>query len=245
MKNKGFSLVEIMVILGALGGIALLVTKLGKNTMNIKNESMISNDYNDLVRETHFLLANSKACKISLAGTTFRTSETETPIKNLEIWTSDSKGLKRVKKKLAKEEKFASIIIEDVSLQMDPITATDSGKIQNTTGLVRISLVKTKGKTPLADIEHSINLNVSTNKEDGKSTIVDCEEDFSAKEKTKVWCGIVQNPCGTETFQAVAVGRYEDGKFTGTLAPSTLIEAKICTGAINIPATLTPCGLTP
>ncbi|MFA6237938.1 MAG: hypothetical protein WC635_11460 [Bacteriovorax sp.] len=245
MKNKGFSLVEIMVILGALGGIALLVTKLGKNTMNIKNETMISNDYNDMVREAHFLLANSKSCKVSLAGTTFRTSEATTPLKNLEFWTSDSKGQKRVKKKLAKDEKFASIQIEDVTLQLDPITSTDGGKIQNTTGLVKISLVKSKNKTPLADIEHSINLNISTNKEDGKSTIVDCEEDFSAQEKTKVWCGIVQNPCGSETFQAVAVGRYEDGKFTGILQPTTVVEGKICSGAVNFTATLTPCGMNP
>lgn len=245
MKKKGFSLIEIMVILGALGGIALLVTKMGSNTMNIKNESITTNDYNDLVREAHFLLSNNKACKVSLAGTKFITADSTSPINNIELWTADSRGQNRMKKRFAKDEKFASLQIEDVTLTLDPVTTKDPGNIQNTTALLRIKLVKPKTKSTLLDIEHSINVNYTINNTDERSSIIDCDEKREVREEvkidTKTWCGTIQNPCGTEIFQVVAIGRYENGKFTGVFQPTTLIEGKICYGAINHTATLTLC----
>ncbi|MDD4975025.1 MAG: prepilin-type N-terminal cleavage/methylation domain-containing protein [Bacteriovorax sp.] len=242
LKNRGFTLVELMVVMAALGGVALLVTKLGKDSLNIQNEAIISNDYNDLVRETHFFLSNLKACKVSLAGTHFQASASASPIKNLELWSSDSKGATRLKKRFAKGEKFGSLQIEDVSLQIDPEPPTQNASdIKKTTAVVKISLVRLKTKNPLVDIEHSINLNYSTNQAEDKSTIIDCDSISDSKETAKVWCGMIQNPCGNEIIQAVAIGKYENGKFTGIFQPSTMMDGKICTGALNHPATFTPC----
>jgi prepilin-type N-terminal cleavage/methylation domain-containing protein len=145
-KNKGFTLVELMVVLAALGGVALLVTKLGKDSMNIQNESIISNDYNDLVRESHFLLSNLKACKVSLAGTHFQASAITKPVKNLELWTSDLKGTARVKKRFAKGEKFGSLQIEEVSLQLDP-----EGPSQNTSDIKSFGCYRALNKYQLFD----------------------------------------------------------------------------------------------
>lgn len=253
MKKSGFSLVEIMVILGALGGVALLVTKLGNNSMSIKNESVVTNDYNDLVREAHFLIANQKACKVSLAGLEFTPSEKIFSLPNIELWASDSRGEKRVTKKFAKGEKFAGLQIEDVTLTLDPVLEesagvvaasasanNDSNEIKNTTGFLKISIIKPKTKNSIVDIEHSINVNYSINKTSGAATIIDCGDKREALENT-VWCGPIQNPCGTEVFAAVAVGRYKNGKFTGVLQPTGLVEGKICKGAVNHPANLTAC----
>lgn len=246
IKKNAFSLVEMMVVLAALAGVALLVTKLGKNTKNIQTESMESNDYNDLVRESHFLISNLKSCKVSLAGTSFQTSAISKPISNIELWTSDSKGKTRVKKKLAKGEKFGSLLIEDVILEIDPeVTASNSGDLKNTTGVLRVILTKPKSKTTLADIEHSIKLNYSTNTSNDKNTIIDCDGEHESKEKATVWCGEIQNPCGPEMIQAVAVGKFENGKFTGIFQPNTVMEGKICTAAQNHPATFTACAGSP
>ncbi|MBC7540363.1 MAG: prepilin-type N-terminal cleavage/methylation domain-containing protein [Bacteriovorax sp.] len=246
LKNKGFTLVELMVVLALLGGVALLVTKLGKDSMNIQNETIVANEYNDLVRETHFLISNIKSCKVSLAGTRFQTSTSSQPIKNLELWSVDSKGLARLKKRFAKDEKFGNLQIENVSLQIDPIIPSQNvNDIQNTAAVLKISLVKTKFKSTLPDIEQSININFSTNRSEDKSTIIDCDSSYDSKERATVWCGTIQNPCGSEMIQAVAIGKYENGKFTGIFQPSVMTDGKICTGALNHPATFTACASNP
>lgn len=240
-RNKGFSLVELMIVLAALGGIALLVTKLGKDSMSIKSESLIANDYNDLVRESHFVLSNLKYCKVSLGGTSFQSSDRSKPITNLELWTSDSLGANRIKKKFAKGMTFGAIQIEDVSLMLEPEGRNqNTEEIQATSAVVKISLAKQKIKNNLIDIEQSINLTYSKG-QDGKMTIIDCNANYDSKESAKVWCGIIQNPCGSENIQVVAIGKYEDGKFTGIFQPNNIVDGKICKAAINRPATLSSC----
>lgn len=245
-KNKGFSLVEIMVVLAALAGVALLVTKLGKNSMSIQNESITNNDYNDLVRESHFLISNLKSCKVSLNGVTFPTSALTKPITQLELWTSDSRGLNKVKKKIAKGEKFGTLLIEDVQLAIDPVGAEQNNNpFKSTTGVLKIILAKTKTKNPLLDIDHSINLNFSSHQTEDKSTLVDCEEEHESKEKASVWCGRIQNPCGPEIVSVVAIGKYIDGKFTGIFQAAALSDFKLCTSAVNHPAEFTVCQVSP
>lgn len=250
--NKGFSLVEIMVVLAALGGIALLVTKLGKSSMSMQSEAAITRDYNDLVRESHFLITNSKACKVSLAGTTFSISDSSRPV-SIELWTSDTMGRARDKKRYAKADKSGSLTIDDITLQVAKETVgTQTEGVtapQGATASIKISLIKPKTATAAtanftSNIEHSINITYSVNQTTGLGTIIDCEDiSLSTKETAKVWCGTVQNPCGSEIIQAVAIGKYENGSFTGvfqaTQPPAP--EIKICNGAINQPATLAPC----
>lgn len=243
LSKKGFSLVELMVILAALGGIALLVTKLGRNSVSIQNEAIVANDYNDLNREAHFLIENPKSCKVSLEGTVFQLNSNPIIIKKLELWSADSRGLRRKKKKYSSSEKVGSLTIEDISLALDKEANTKiESDIQSTTGTLKISLAKMKSKFPLSDIEQSINISFKTDINTGTSTIINCENISDKKGLPQVWCGEIQNPCGAERLQVVAVGNYEEGKFTGVLESSVLTDVKYCHSAVKFPANFRPCG---
>ena len=117
--RKGYSLVEIMVVLAALAGVALLVTKIGQNSQSIQNEVVLMNDYNELVRETHFLMGNPQSCKVSLEGVIFSTQEFAKEVSILELWTSDSKGLTKKKKLISKNEKYKNLVFDNILLKID------------------------------------------------------------------------------------------------------------------------------
>ncbi len=242
--KKGFSLVEIMLVLAALGGVALLVTKLGKSTMEIQNGSLIMNDYNDLVREAHFLLADSKSCQASLAGLTFVPNSKDGLIKDIELWKSDSKGFNKVKKIIAKTEKYKSLNIEEMTLSLDEVslTGTKSLEPQNTTGTFKIKVNTQSGRTPLSEIEHHLSINFSVDPVTNLAKIINCDSALvSDRSVAKVWCGTLVNPCGTETLSVVGVGRFLNGQFTGVFQSTTPVDFKVCGAAKNHPANLNSC----
>lgn len=242
--KKGFSLVEIMLVLAALGGVALLVTKLGKNTMEIQTGSFVLNDYNDLVRDAHFLLADPKSCKVSLAGITFPMSGTTVTVENVEIWKSDSKGINRIKKVISQNEKFKKLTIESVSLSIDATfgKVSSAKEIHSTTGTLKIKPILHKNKMVLEEIEHNLNLNVNVDTINKKVMIVNCGDPVrDEKSFGRVWCGLIVNPCGTETLEVVGVGHYKNGLFTGIFQPKNIIDYKLCTSARNHPATFSNC----
>jgi prepilin-type N-terminal cleavage/methylation domain-containing protein len=247
MKDKGFSLVELMVVLAALGGVALLVTKLGRDSMSLQSEAAYTRDYNDLIRESHFLISNPKSCKASLAGTLFSPKDPSRIIKRIELWTH-GKNESRDKKKFFTHSKIGILEIDEISLNLsdDLQTASTPETVLSTTAVLKISLIKPKvekDNNPLQDIEHSINISYVYDPVTGKNKIISCENAVASdtKETVKIWCGSVLNPCGPDIIPAVAVGKYENGKFTGVFEPTGLTEAKICKGATNQPATLTAC----
>ena len=247
MKDKGFSLVELMVVMAALGGVALLVTKLGRESMSLQSEAAFTRDYNDLVRESRFLISNPKSCEASLAGTLFNPKDPTRTVKRIELWTH-GKNESREKKKFSIHSKIGILEIEDITLTFsdDLQTPTSADTVLNTTAVLKISLIKSKVEkdtNPPQDIEQSINISYTGDPDSGKNKIVSCENagEPVAKEMVKIWCGSVQNPCGSEMVQAVAVGKYENGKFTGVFEPAGLTDAKICKAAINQPATLSAC----
>ena len=247
MKDKGFSLVELMVVLAALGGVALLVTKLGRDSMSLQSEAAYTRDYNDLIRESHFLISNPKSCKASLAGTLFSPKDPSRTIRKIELWTN-GKNDSRDKKKFSSRSKIGILEIEEITLTLsdDLQTPTNPEAVLSTTAVLKISLVKPKSEkenTPLQDIEQSINVSYTNDPVTGKNKIISCENSsaMDAKDATKVWCGTVMNPCGSEMVNAVAVGKYENGRFTGVFEPTGLSDTKICKGATNQPATLTAC----
>ncbi len=249
--NKGFSLIELMVVMAALGGVALLVTKLGKDSMSMQSEAAITRDYNDLVRESHFIISNLNSCKASLAGTTFSNSDLDKPLSNIELWSSNATGTARDKKRYAKSDKLGVLQIDNIHLKIaKDLPSTNEGgsnSVMGTTAMLKIILVKPKGENSLqntvADIEQSINISYSINPSNGKKTIIDCEDlSNSKKDSAKVWCGTILNPCGPDMVASVAIGKYENGKFTGTFEPTGLgSEAKICRAAVNQPAALSSC----
>jgi hypothetical protein len=249
-NNSGVSFVELLFVLAALGGISLIVTNLGKSSASLQNAAVITRDYNDIVRESHFLLSNSNFCKASLSGLTFKAEDVKRPLSNIELWTSDDKGEKRVQKRFATSAKIGSLLIESITLRLAKnfsIPINSRGVvIQGTTGIIKIELTRTKAGASakmISDIEQTINLTVSSDQSTGQSTILDCgDSNANNKENSKVWCGTVLNPCGSENIQSVAIGKYENGKFTGIFEPILSIsETKICHGAVNQPAILAPC----
>ena len=247
MKDKGFSLVELMVVMAALGGVALLVTKLGRESMSLQTEAAYTRDYNDLIRESRFLISNPKSCKASLAGVLFNPKDPSRILKRVELWTH-GKNESREKKKFSTHTKIGILEIDDITLTLsdDLQTPATADAILNTTGVLKISLSKSKGdkeSNPPQDIEQSINISYSLDPASGKNKILSCENTSEAESKdaVKIWCGTVLNPCGSDMVQAVAVGKYENGKFTGVFEPAGLTESKICKAATNQPATLSAC----
>jgi prepilin-type N-terminal cleavage/methylation domain-containing protein len=241
MAKKGFSLVEIMVVLAALAGVALLVTKLGQNSQVIQNESLVTNDYNDLVRETHYLMDNLKSCKISLQEITF--SSDNLSLDNIELWTADSKGVNRNVKKISKKEKYKNLLIENVSIKIDEADDQNiSDKlIKQTTATLKVAVTKGKTKIQTPDIEHSFSMNYSFDplKKEGK--IIDCDPLGARQNQVRIWCGEIVNPCGSETLEVVAIGKFSDGKFTGTFQPVSNLLDKICLAAKDHPAKFSEC----
>lgn len=241
--KKGYSLVEIMVVLAALAGVALLVTKIGQNSQNIQNESIVMNDYNELVRDTHFLMGNAQSCKVSLEGVTFKTVDYKSEIPNIELWTADSKGLSKKKKLVSKGEKFKTLTIENVTLKIDEPSVMNlpDGALVNTTAGLKITMGKERPKYKLGDIEHNFNINFIYNAAKGEGVIVDCGSSSAEDRQFSVWCGNLTNPCGTESAEVVAIGKYKNGKFTGIFQLVKEGSEKFCLAARNHDASLRRC----
>ena len=243
--KKGFSLVEIMLVLAALGGIALLVTKLGKSTMEIQNNSLVMNDYNDLVRDTHFLLADSKSCKVSLQNLQFKVNEKNHLIDNVELWKADSKGVSKIKKIVSKSEKFKSLTIENVNLVIDDFSVSqkDTTDVIGTTSTLKVKVAMNSGRVSLSEIEHNLNISFKIDPNTSVATILNCDQVASNEASTsaKVWCGTLVNPCGNEIINAVGIGQFKSGLFTGNFQSLSVVDFKICTAAKNHPANFKTC----
>lgn len=241
--KKGYSLVEIMVVLAALAGVALLVTKIGQNSQSIQNEAVVMSDYNELVREVHFLMANPNSCKVSLEGVSFSVLDFSKSITGIELWSADSRGKVRKKKLVSKNEKFKSLAIEDTFLTIDApptLSFPDGAKVKSTASL-KITLGKEKIKNQLSEIEHNFYVNFVYNAAKNEAVITDCGGGALEDKEANVWCGSLANPCGTEKAEVIGIGRYQDGKFTGIFQPVADTTEKFCLAAKNHDAAFKRC----
>lgn len=250
-KRNGFSLVELMMIMAALGGVALLVSKLAKNSMNVQSDAMSSTEYFDLIRESQFIISDLNSCKVSLANTTFKGSTIEKAINGIELWTADTSGEKRAEKKFSQNQKIGKLEVKNITLSIPGHLSKEDFPegTHSTNALLKISVSKTNSNneaTPLKDIQQSVYITFSTDSS-GTSTIVNCEKlDSESKEIAKVWCGTLQNPCGIEIISVVAIGKYEKEKFTGIFYPTDAnYTARVCPGVVAYQANLKPCNATP
>lgn len=241
--RKGYSLVEIMVVLAALAGVALLVTRIGQNSQNIQNESIVMNDYNELVREAHFLMGNPQSCKVSMEGVSFSTQDYSKEISGIELWAADSRGMARKKKLVSKSEKFKGLTVENISLKIDEpgISQFPDGALIRTTASLKIVLGKEKVKNKISDIEHNFNINFIYNAAKKEGVIADCGINPADDRQASVWCGSLVNPCGSEQAEVVGIGRYQNGKFTGIFQTAKETTEKFCLAARNHDASLRRC----
>jgi prepilin-type N-terminal cleavage/methylation domain-containing protein len=113
--KKGFTLVEVIIAVAILGGIALGVMSLMKNMYKGQSDLTGSADLLDLRREITYIFEDNVNCGVSLKGTVFRgDSINMTPIENLEIWNADEAGNK-LSKKFFQNQNYGKLTIDKIS----------------------------------------------------------------------------------------------------------------------------------
>ena len=178
LKNKGFSLVEIIIIAGSLAGIALVVTRLAKSMTQTQEEVASSSDFVQLEKEINNLINDGQSCKASLAGVKFSGSTIkDTPSSGIEIWSVDQSGNRNTKKYFA-EKVVGKLTINSITMTMPDYTAKNNfapGKDQVFKAEIKVSGSKTslgKAKT-LKEIKQTVSVKFDTD-ETGKSVIKSC-----------------------------------------------------------------------
>jgi type II secretory pathway pseudopilin PulG len=124
--NKiGFSLVEMMLAVGAMAGVALVVMQLSKTTAQTQVDAQSTLEYMQLTSQLSSMFANDYDCIASFKDVTFNGSSIKaTPI-DIELWYGDQLGA-RTRKFLsgtdANFKKFGKIYISSLQLSMPDYT---------------------------------------------------------------------------------------------------------------------------
>ncbi len=245
-NSSAYSLVELMVVLAALAGVALIVTKLGKDSIEIQNESMITNDYNDLVREAHFLIGNERHCKVNFNGLTFELSPKVVKEKMAKLHLANPEKDVIGQLKFESGKKYKNLVLDEMFISIYPNineTYRAQGEYQ-TTAIVSIVPKKSTIQVETPVIEHSIYLNYKVSDDLKKAVILNCQSGVDQKVIAKVWCGTLKNPCGQSDLDIVGIGTYAKGLFSGTFEvteQSIMTSEKICKSAVQYAADLKPC----
>lgn len=66
LKDKGFSLTEILIAAGVAGGVGLLVAKLNNNTLSISSTSQTNSEINYFLSEVSYILSNKENCNATI-----------------------------------------------------------------------------------------------------------------------------------------------------------------------------------
>lgn len=135
IKEKGFSLVQVMMGAGLMGGLALVFVQLGKNMNQIQGLAQAKAEEIDLKSSISMLLSDPKHCRLSLAGegpagapTTpvkFEKSEIDEEGEGLEVelfyanQAGDARSQKRFSGIDSAFSKFGKIEIKSISLRMN------------------------------------------------------------------------------------------------------------------------------
>ncbi len=232
-----------MVILAALGGVALIVTKLGKNSMNIQGEAQESSEYADLAREAHFLISDPDSCRATLQGKKIKLGQSPI-INNLEIWSAgasaNEKGVKKISPGKLNKLEIGSISLTFTGMTKEivrPGTHTAKGEFK-VTGIKSIGAPEKS----FSDLKHSLHLTVVTDAF-GETSIINCERyEQGSTEQARVWCGSVSNGCVPTGVNIMGIGKYIDGKFSGVVHALDSVTILNCPAFIDQPATLNVCG---
>lgn len=177
-SKSGFSLVELMIVAGLVGGLALVVMQVLKSSSKGQVDVQNFADYSSLRNEANFLISSPNSCKASLGGMTFKGSTIKnTPVTGVELWSSNQAGA-RSTKKFYGSAKFGKLEIESISLLMPDYTAGTNwveGIDQTFTAELKISGKKSSmGSTKsFNDITKPIHVTFDTDSS-GVSKIKDC-----------------------------------------------------------------------
>ncbi len=87
LRNKGFSLVEVMVVAGLLGGLSLVVSQITKNINSTQKRAEINSEIQNFVTQTQDILTDKQSCIESLNGVVIGGGTT---FNNIKQWNSNT-----------------------------------------------------------------------------------------------------------------------------------------------------------
>lgn len=141
-KNQnGFTLIEVLIVAGIMGFLAVGAMQLFKNVNESQTFAASSADEQDLRTEIRMILEDERFCRVSLAGNgplnepekpvLFRKANNDEDHEGLdvELWLSDQQGLNRTVKKFSGKDPlvnvFGKLQIESMKLIFNNDVARD------------------------------------------------------------------------------------------------------------------------
>ena len=192
-KQKGFSLVSMMVATGLLSALTLGFMEFMRGSLKGQQKLMEVREVGDLKNEMGILLDSENHCRNSLAGSgefeqpdpdkglVFRKTAIDTEgSKELELWTSDQVGNARAEKMFYAGKEYGTLTIESIKLFMDGAT---EGDYEPSDGHEDIGTLKVVTKT-LDDTEQNFDIKLSVfmqTDDQGESTLLSCSRESSAR----------------------------------------------------------------
>lgn len=236
-NNRGFTLVEIMIVAAMLGGISLVIMQLNKGSLQTQGDAVSMADYVQLQKEISFLISDGNSCTASLGatlgtpivtGVTFNGSTIKnTPITGLELWSANQEiPPTRSRKKFYETQNFGKVAVSSISFSMPDYTAGvnfATGTNQSFKGELKISGNKLNmGKTKtFPDIIQSINVTFDTDAA-GLSTIKSC---YSVPAVVPASLGVGQ------TWQDMTALRTSGVTYTNNTGKPIEISVTVFTGS--------------
>lgn len=190
-KEKGFSLVEILVAVAIVAGVGLMVMKLTENMRGAENRSVGIMDARETLAEIRTILENEKFCRLSLVDpngqeVTWRKSDIDDPSKDpglpVELWTGNVEGTKRIRKMFYDGLEQGKTRIHSIRLFMNNTIGPEDypSGIRTDLGTVRVTYsfqgTNPQGGQRTMSRDFLIYVNFKTNSS-YESTILGCERD--------------------------------------------------------------------
>ena len=195
-KNvRGFSLAEVMVVAGMIGGLSLVFPHITRQLGEGKKEAKSVQDQIRLEREISLLLANKKHCSVSLekikdannldVPTIFKKADIIVPGQELdvELFTSDRTGINRSSRRFFPGKRLGKLTVESLKFTLDASTGNHIANQENLDlGNIAVAFSrKVNNKKRLKTIKFPIQVKVSTGPSPGlDSTLLTCESEGTA-----------------------------------------------------------------
>jgi hypothetical protein len=206
-NSKGIGLLEVMVSIGLLGGVAVLVMNLGKQGSDIQSRSLSGKDEVEMLSVTRTILSQAKNCAESLKLGVARTPIQVKKINNdqadngegieTEIFQTDYNGNPhKVLSKVGTESSFGKVNITSIKLVLNNGVGFNypASSLHSDTGIIRISYTVPRGTKKLDKrSDFIINLSMKTNGSEN-TTMLNCSKDsglFTSKATTGIRCFIM------------------------------------------------------
>lgn len=185
----GFSLVEIMITLGLIGGIAVLIMNISKQGSNIQTSTMAGSDEAELASVVRIILGKEANCSESLKilNPAFKMDVDELDkgegfsIELFQVAQNGSKKIILTSDEDSPQSKFGKLSIKALKLALDNGTGSNypTSLSHSDTGTLRITYEKPQGDGKVTK-KMNIKLNISMKTDAlNKTTATSCSKDNS------------------------------------------------------------------